>query len=261
MLPLSGHGPETDLLQVREIEGLGPVKAAINTVPYGSMDGEAFNGALVNSRNIVLTIGLNPDWANYSMEELRRLVYAYFMPKLQSRLVFHSSDEFPTVEISGIVEDVVPNLFAKDVEVQVSIICPDPYFTAVEATTVAGLSNQGQDVDYNGNVVTGINVEVTELDLPAPTVIGVIADQASQPTFAVSASVSATKYLVLNSLPGNKYVQNIERGTGIITNLLPKMLAGSIWPTLQPGINKFIVTSTAGVQEWKLSYFERFGGL
>jgi hypothetical protein len=261
VLPLSGHGPETDLLQVREIEGLGPVKAAINTVPLGSMDGEAFNGALVNSRNIVLTIGLNPDWANYSMEELRRLVYAYFMPKLQSRLVFHSSDDFPTVEISGYVEDVVPNIFAKDVEVQVSIICPDPYFTAVEPTVIVGISNQPIEVDYKGSIEAGINLKATEDSPPSPSLVSVQIGDPALSYFRVVCGINSSWYFVMNSVPGQKYVQNVQNGTGIIYNLLYRMQAGSTWPTLKPGINDFNVITDGGVQEWQLTYSERFGGL
>jgi len=261
VLPLNGRGPETDLLQVRDIEGLGPVKAAVNTTPYGSMDGEAFTGSLVNSRNIVLTIGLNPNWDTWSMEALRRLVYSYFMPKLQTKLVFESNDEFPPVEISGYVESVEPDIFAKDVQVQVSIICPDPYFVAVDPVVINDVSNVQHLIDYNGSIETGIYVRVSERDLPAPTLIGVQIDETAASYFRVAASVSATKYFEMNSLPGNKYVQNVELGTGIITNLLPKMVEGSSWPTLQPGEQIFSVTSDAGSQDWELTYFERFGGL
>ena len=261
VLDLSGRGPETDLLQVRDIEGLGPVKAAVNTTPYGSMDGEAYTGSLVNSRNIILTIGLNPDWADWSMESLRRMVYTYFMPKLQTKLVFESNDEFPPVEISGYVESVEPNIFSKDVEVQVSVICPDPYFIAVDPIVVSGISNAEHLINYNGSIETGIYVKVNERDLPAPTLIGIQIDETSESYFRVAASVSATKYFEMNSLPGNKYVQNVELGTGIITNLLSKMAEGSSWPTLQLGEQTFSITSNFGVQDWELRYFEKFGGL
>ena len=113
LLPLSAHGPETDLLQVRNIEGLGPVKANVNTSLLGSLDGEAYTGASIPKRNILITLGLNPDWDNWSMEQLRRLVYSYFVSKLRTRLVFRS-DTFPPVEISGVVESCEPVLFTKD---------------------------------------------------------------------------------------------------------------------------------------------------
>lgn len=260
-LPLSGRGPETDLIQIHTIDGLDPVKAKVNTVDFGSIDGAAYNGSLVSSRNIVLTVGLNPDWANYSMEELRRLLYAYFMPKMRTRLVFHSDDDFPTVEIFGYVEGVETNMFSKDVELQVSIICPDPYFTAVNPSIIVGSSNVKQTIVYNGSIAAGMNLKLTELTLPAPANIGVQVGDPAVQFFRVAATVSATKYFIMNSLPGQKYVQNVELGTGIITNLLPKMADGSSWPMFEFGENDFTVITDGGAQEWTLTYFEKFGGL
>ena len=39
------------------------------------------------------------------------------------------------------------------------------------------------------------------------------------------------------------------------------MQEGSLWPILQPGENEFSVITDQGVQDWELTYFERFGGL
>jgi hypothetical protein len=68
-------------------------------------------------------------------------------------------------------------------------------------------------------------------------------------------------YFLMNSLPGAKYVQNVGIGSGLITNLLAKVAGGSTWPTLQPGVNDFSVITDAGVQDWQLTYFARYGGL
>ena len=70
---------ESDLIQIRNIEGLDPVVASVGTAPYGASDGEAYVGSSVLSRNIVLTLHPNPDWNTWSHEALRRLLYAYFM--------------------------------------------------------------------------------------------------------------------------------------------------------------------------------------
>jgi hypothetical protein len=58
-------------------------------------------------------------------------------------------------------------------------------------------------------------------------------------------------------------VQNVDIGSGIITNLLSKVQIqeGSSWPTFQPNENEFAVITDVGVQDWELTYFERFGGL
>ena len=81
LLPDSGR-EETDRLQIRNIDGLNPVKGTVNTSPFGSVDGAAYTGTDIDTRNIVLTIRPNPDWDQWTIEGLRKLVYSYFMPKL-----------------------------------------------------------------------------------------------------------------------------------------------------------------------------------
>ena len=264
-LPLSDNGrEETDLIQIRNIDGIDPVKAAITTSPFGSVDGVAYTGSNVASRNIVLTLHPNPDWNDWTFEGLRRLVYSYFMPKLLTRLVFYSTD-MPPVEIFGYVESCEVNPFASDIEIQVSIICPDPYFTAVDGTVILGVSNDGSslvDVPYNGSIEAGINVEVKRISDPPPTSISIQIGELTFSSFTVAASVSSSVYFIMNSIAGQRYIQNVNLANGVITNLLSKVAPGSVWPVLDPGLNKFsVITDTPGNQDWVLTYFERFGGL
>jgi hypothetical protein len=269
-LPLDANGRnETDFIQIRNIDGLDPVKASINTSPFGSVDGASHVGSNVLTRNIILTLHPNPDWNTWTFEALRRLLYSYFMPKRATRLVFYSDDMIP-VEISGIVEDVTPNIFSKDPEFIVSIICPDPYFTAVNPTVLTGQTVVASQlpvgpviVEYNGTIEAGINVKVTSVGAPDPTDIGIQIGDPVLTYFATYATVNAAMYFEMNSLPMRKYVQNVNIGSGVITNLLSKIhiQEGSLWPTLQPGENEFAVVSDQGVQDWELTFFERFGGL
>ena len=266
-LPLSENGrAESDLIQVRNITGLDPVKASVNTTPYGAIDGASFTGSSVTTRNIVLTLGLNPDWNTWTYELLRSLLYSYFMPKRATRLIFYREEKAP-VEIRGIVESAEVNMFSKDPEFNVSIVCPDPYFTSTEETIVRGHSIRagGTPVifDYEGSVETGIYLNVKEFATPAPTDISVVIGDPPTSRFSTYATVSATKYFELNSTPLQKFVQNVDMGSGIITNLLSKVhiQEGSLWPVLQPGEVEFSVVTDQGDQEWELVYFERFGGL
>jgi Phage tail protein RIFT-related domain len=268
-LPLSDTGrAETDLVQIRDIQGLDPVKASVNTSPYGSVDGESWVGSSVLSRNIVLTVGINPDWANWTYESLRRLLYEYFMPKRPVQLVFYSDDMDP-VQIRGVVESAAINQFSKDPEFVISVICPDPYFTSLNPEVVTGQSIRSAAfpggasiVTYNGNIEVGIHVQVTQASGSTPTRIGI---QIGDPTisyFDVSAIVNATNYFEISSIPTRKFVQNVDMSTGVITSLLSKVVReGSDWPVLQPGEHEFAVITDAGVQDWELTYFERFGGL
>jgi hypothetical protein len=259
---------ETDLIQIRNIAGLDPVKAAVSTSGYGSVDGAAYTGSDVLTRNIVLTVRPNPNWANWTYESLRRLLYSYFMPKRLTRLIFYSDDMIP-VEISGVVESVENNMFSKDPELLVSVICPDPYFTAVDPKVITGqairpadMATTEMEIDYDGNIEAGIHVQVTYVSGPSPTNIGIQVGDPALSYFSVAASVDATDYFEASSIPTQKFVQNVNMSTGVITSLLSKIIReGSTWPLLQPGENYFCVLTDQGVQDYTLTYFERFGGL
>lgn len=266
VLALSDSGrAETDLIQIRNIDGLDPVNASVNTSPFGSTDGTSYTGSSVLSRNIVLTVHPNPDWDEWSYESLRRLLYSYFMPKRPLRLVFFSDDIVP-VEITGIVESVSANQFSKDPELIVSVICPDPYFTAVNPEVITGQAVRSggavENIAYDGTVEAGIHVQLFHAADPAPSSIGIQVGDPAIAYFSIAASVDPTKYFEMNSLPMQKFVQNVTLSSGVITNLLSKIVKeGSTWPLLQPGENSFSVITDKGAQDWELRYFERFGGL
>lgn len=267
VLPLSdGKRAETDLIQIRNIEGLDPVKAAVNTSPYGAIDGAAYVGSSVLSRNIVLTLHPNPDWDDWTYEALRRLLYSYFMPKRASRLIFYSDDMDP-VEISGIVEGVEVNLFTKDPELLISIICPSPYFSTLEPKVITGQTVRADGeptiIEYNGTIEAGIEVKITSTGAPDPTDIGIQIGDPRITYFGVKAGVNPSLDFELSSIPMRKFVQNVDLNTGVITNLLSKVYIqeGSYWPSLQPGTNEFLVITDQGQQDWELSYYEYFGGL
>lgn len=265
ILSLSDTGrAETDLIQIRNIDGLDPVKASVGTSPLGSVDGASYTGSSVPSRNIVLTVHPNPNWDEWTYESLRRLLYSYFMPKRSTQLVFYSDDLAP-VEISGIVESVSVNAFSKDPELLISILCPDPYFTALNPTVITGQSIRSDgvvtDINYGGNVETGVRVKVTQSSGPEPTAIGIQMGNSDISYFDVEATVNSLAYFDMSSIPMRKFVQNIGIGDGIISNLLSKVQDGSSWPVIQPGVNEFSVVTDQGVQDWELTYFERFGGL
>lgn len=265
ILALSDTGrAETDFIQVTNINGLDPVKASVNTSPYALIDGAAYTGSSVLSRNIVLTLELNPDWDTWTYESLRRLVYSYFMPKQRVRLVFYSDDIVP-VEIYGIVEDVSFNQFTKNPELNVSIICPYPYFTALTPTVVTGQSvREGgsvTSVTYDGNIETGFYLRVSYTSGADPTSIGIQIGDPNQSYFRVNAGVNVDQYFQIGSIPTLKFIENVDLNSGLILNLLSSIEEGSSWPTLLPGANDFSVITDDGVQDWELKYYERFGGL
>jgi len=130
-LPLGGFVPNNEAIQIRNIEGLGPVKADVATTGYATGRGEISTGSSIPKRNIVLTLGLNPNWVDQSMSSLRQLLYQYFMPESWVHLTFFFSDDFPSVYIDGIVESFDPNIFSQDPEIEISILRLKPDFSGV----------------------------------------------------------------------------------------------------------------------------------
>lgn len=265
-LPLDDDGHQNnDPIQVLDIKGLEPVKAAITTTPFGSFDGEALTGMSVGKRNIVLQMGLNPDWAVQSVEELRQLLYNYFMPKLMVQLRFHSTN-FPTVQIIGYVEDVTPNIFSKNPEMQVSIICPAPDFQALEPTVLTGVTNDGanwETIDYIGSVPTGINLQIDQtVGTPGEDAIQVnLTGQYAPQVFIARGNIAPDIRWEMSSVPGGKYIRSVTMGTGAIQNFLNDLAPDATWPVLYPGENKIVVLTPVVGQNWELTYLARFGGL
>lgn len=266
-LPLGGFGPNDDAIQVRNIEGLGPVKASITTTPFATGRGALYQGSTVDTRNIVLTLGLNPDFVTYpSMHELRRILYRYLLPEAWTKLRFYTN-EIPPVEIEGYVESFEPNMFSEDPEVQVSIICPNPDFMDPVPTVITGtvteMADDGIEFEYIGSVPAGLELKVQPSDANPSFTGQIIVTMGPPPekSFYVDpVTIDATNELRIATWPAKK-VESVD-GFGASTNLLADVSASSVWPIVRVGTNKIVVNSDADFgQQWTMAFFSRFGGL
>lgn len=144
---------------VKDIDGLGPVKANIATTNYVTKDGAIFQNARNGQRNIIITLGFSADYTTTEdpYGELRRGLYPYLAPKTEITMQIESTN-FETVEIKGWVEFFEPEIFSKDPGARISIICPDPYFNSL--VNVVGTRNGvgSFTVDNPGNVESGFTL-------------------------------------------------------------------------------------------------------
>lgn len=129
-ITLTLSSPEESGLIVKEITGLGPSDANINTTEVATQDGSIYNSARLNERNIVFDLQFlhKPD-----IESTRHLTYKYFPIKKRVKLTFNT--DYRDTYIYGYVEKNEPDIFSKDEGCQISIICPDPYFYSSELIT------------------------------------------------------------------------------------------------------------------------------
>lgn len=114
-------------IAITKIEGLGPVKADINSTEISSGDGARFNSARIGTRNIVFTFRL---LEAPTVEDSRQKTYKYFPVKTNVTLLFETDNRL--CQITGYVESNKPNIFSEEEGTQISIICPNPYFISME---------------------------------------------------------------------------------------------------------------------------------
>jgi hypothetical protein len=268
ILPLGGDMPFDDPVFIRNIDGLGPVKADIATTPFASGRGELYQGSTTPKRNIVFTLGFNPDWEGLqTIASLRQLLYRYFMPEQWCKLRF-VSQELPNLDIEGYVESCEPNMFSQDPEMQVSIICPKPDFIEVDATIFNGVVDDGTlevVFEYVGTIDTGYEIRVDQTpDVPTytgPFTITHTAFQIEQMFKVDPATVDGIRYFKLSTVTNAKRVSEVYKADGTADNLLPAMTTDSVWPILKPGENRFKIAAAQPGLVWTMAYFNRYGGL
>lgn len=255
---------EADFVQVTNVDGLDPVKASIDIVSSGNVDGAISLDSQVPTRNIVMTLRPNPDWINWTYETLREVIYSYFMPKTLVKLIFDSDEIGVLVEILGTVESCEANPFTKDPEYIVSIVCPDPYFVTVDPVTVTGTvitqANWGTSkntITLNGNVPIGIQVK---LGSGFENEIYIQAGNPGSSNFHVITTVAGI--FQMGSIPLHKYIRGISSANGSFENLLAYLQLGSKWPVFYPGDNSFAVMGDwSEGNPWELKYYPKYGGL
>lgn len=266
-LPLGGFMPNDDPVQIRDINGLGPVKSDLALTPFATGRGELFQGSSTGKRNIVLTLGLNPNWANQTMTSLRQLLYRYFMPEYWSTYRFFS-DELPDVTIRGVVESFEPNIFSADPEVQVSIICPKPDFVHLDTTIITGATTDPPDeivLNYLGTANTGF-VLIVESPEGEDSYSGglTITNQYGDLVQSFSANaitVDGLMYVEINTVRSTRHIYNVMYETREAVNILAKLALGADWPEFGPGENTFSIIADVTGLRWRLGYFNRYGGL
>jgi hypothetical protein len=251
---------------VQNIDGLDPVKATLVSSGFAGVDGEQYQSARRETRNIKLTVGLEPDPLTDSVRGLRKRLYGYLMPKSEVLLTFYD-DDGPTVNIAGRVESLESALFSQEPVVDISIICYDPDFIdpvtvhlPVAGQTLTTTSGSAQtNINYAGTVDTGtvftLNVNRTMSDFTIyhqpPN------DDLRQLDF--SAPLVAGDVLTISSVVGDKGV-TLNRG-GTISSLLYAMSPQSSWIEFMPGVNKISFYTTGAAVPYTIDYVAKYGGL
>lgn len=243
--------------QILSIEGLNPPNAQINTAIIAGMDGARFNSSKLDTRNIVVYIKIRGD-----IEQNRLRLYSFFVTKQWCR--FYYKNDSLDVFAEGYIESVECGIFTDNEVMQISIICPDPYFKSAqeiiddisktvklfefpfaierELSPIVGHMygiefsrfEANRIVTANGKSATGIIIEV---DIYQPISKIEILKVDTNEKFTLEYELQTFDKVVINTTKGQKSAVLLRRDDKI--NLFTSIAKGSVFFQLQTGNNSF----------------------
>ena len=258
---------------ISEIGGLTPPKSRINLSDIAGMDGALFNSAKAETRNIVLTVlPQNP-------VEKNRLALYKFAQVAQWCKIYYSNGSVD-VQIEGYVETVEGSLFSKTQTIQISIICPQPYFESLReiyndiSSLISSfefpfaIDSEGVEFSYIernvlanvvnvGNVTTGLLIYITARG----DVVNPIIYDDKGGFIGLNMTLRSGEQIVINTKSGERSVKLVSGTTE--TNIINKLMADPSWFSLYPGDNVFSYSAESGTDLMSIVFRHRtkFGGV
>lgn len=246
---------------IKDVDGLGPVKALIESSSFALLDGEAYLSHRGEIRNIVMTVGFSPHYGgDESVQALRNVLYEYAMPGQVIELQFETT-ELEVVKIVGRVEANDPTMFSSDPENQISILCLYPTsFQSLTETVITGRTNTPFSITYAGSKPVGMQVDITiEQPTSAVTLQRQNAPIENMIYEDLENQLISGDILSLRSVRGSKHA-NLTR-YGATNSVLGKLSPNSKWPELRPGVNDLLISTGMNSAAFTLRFTKMYGGI
>lgn len=246
---------------VKGVSGLDPVKATFTTSTRANIPGSSFRSGTRESRNVVLSLELKPDFWNKTGESLRSRLYSFFNPGEQITIqVFLDGLLFGS--LVGRTETFEADMFTKRPSATISILCFDPDIVGAPLTfgPFPTDSSAWRELTYAGTSPTGFVMELGPFVSARTGFQVIVKNSLGETTLNFSDSILASDTIKLSTVLGDKFIRRIR--SGVQASVLYGASVDSRWALLQPGVNQVRV-STAGTSpfEWNLVYDPRYGGI
>lgn len=223
--------------------GLDRPDADISRSALAGANASRIGGSQISERNIVLTVR---PWiaAEINRQEL------YDNLPFDTDLRFYIVTENRCVFIDGRVEKLGGGRFTQDVtDIQLSIVCPFPWFQSVELHTQSLVVGNNNPILYDGDVPAGWTLNVPPQE--SPPLAGSVGDleiTISGETFAYSGNISVP---TICAIPGRKSFTGIRSATGDTRHpAFNAMIAGCQWPMISRNGNNVSVSCSNATREF-----------
>lgn len=242
---------------ITRIDGLTPPNASIVTTNVAAHDGSKYNSAKVEQRNIVIYLRLTNE-----VEKTRILLYKYFRIKQYCKIYY--TNESRDVYCEGYVEAFENDRFVMNNEVQISIICPSPWFKELDEIVFNmsqvlstfefpfAVEEQGMEfstlsenilteVINSGDVDTGI---ILELSAIGEVINPRIYNADTREMLGLNFTMVSGDLIKISTVRGNKYVKLLREG--VETNIINLLMGNPDWFQLPVGASNFTYDCTSG---------------
>lgn len=274
-IKLDLFNPDESGFIIKNIDGLGPVKANINFKELATNDGSIDNSARLSSRNIVMSLQFIE---SPTIEETRLKSYKYFPIKRNIKILIETDNRI--CETIGRVETNVPTIFSNAEGCQISILCPNPYFysageNGANQTIFYGtdplfefpFSNESLTEDliefgsienrtegtvyYDGDAEIGITIQIHAVGEAAGLVIyntrtrELMRINDDKLKSLIGSGIQAGDEITITTSRGEKGIYILRNG--VTTNILNSLEKPIKWFQLSKGDNTFAYTASAGL--------------
>lgn len=239
------------------IDGLTPPSADIATSAIAMNDGTRFNSATVNQRNIVIRLQLIAD-----VENTRILLYRYFRIKQYCKIFYKNSNR--DVYCEGYIETFENDRFAINNQVDISIICPSPWFKTLNEVVFDmsqvlpmfefpfDIEKEGEEfsvlnkntrttVINSGDIETGI---IMELRATSDVVNPRIYNADTNEMIGLNFEMQGGDVIRISTVKGSKYVRLIR--DGVTSNIINALMKNPVWFQVSTGETPFTYDCTSG---------------
>jgi hypothetical protein len=250
-----------DGIIIADIQGLDPVKANLVSSGFAGIDGEQYQSASREKRNIKIQLELDPDPAVESVAGVRNRLYGFFMSKAAVTLRFYL-DSGLDVTINGRVETCEQNMFSDVPMMDISIVCFDPDFFDPDTVVVSTTTTQGafeKPLPYSGTVETGIKFTMTlNRSLSQFSIYHRLpSGQLDQLDFV--APLLSGDVLTISTVKGSKGATLVR--SGVTSSILYGVSPQSKWFELFPGDNTIRIFDSGALIPYTVEYNTKYGAL
>ena len=263
-----------DKWQVVSVTGLNPPSANISTSVIPSLDGTRFNSSRLEQRNIVITLAINGD-----PEINRNTLNSVIFSKRYLRTYYKNKTK--DVYIDGYVESVEYDVFENKMMMQISVICPFPFWRDLKTSTTIlspiidllewpislplegiALSETITDVkafiNNAGSAVTGVQMD---FEAAGAVTNPFVQNLTTGALMQINVEMAADDVISVNTIRGRK---SIVLYSGMTTkNIINDLDSESDWLTLNIGNNTLICGADYGVEYLRVKVYAQnlYGGV